>query len=191
MLASSTALHAASDAGDSAACRTPVTLLPCDACDHAGPAGGEMPHVQACMIYVLRVGAIEQLSETGQRKLLDKLAALGARTAAPPVSIAALEAIGVLLETLGEVPEDTAKPLESMLMGKLIASSGVVRSQGAAVLAALVLAAPSMACRLLGFYLENLETQSQLLASLAPRWGLTQGLGAADTACMLAAVCIV
>jgi hypothetical protein len=75
--------------------------------------------------------------------------------------------------------------LESMLMGKLIASSAAVRSQGAAVLAALVLACPSMACRLLGFYLENLETQSQLLASLAPRWA--QRLRAAGTAWVLAA----
>jgi hypothetical protein len=128
-----------------------------------------MPHAQACMVHVLRVGAIEQLPEAGQRKLLERLAALAARTAAPPVSIAALEAIGVLLETLGEVPEDVAKGLEATLMGKLIASSGAVRSQGAAVLAALVLAQPAMATRLLGFYLENLETQSQLLASLAPR----------------------
>lgn len=29
-------------------------------------AGGEMPHAQACVLYILRVGVIERLGETGQ-----------------------------------------------------------------------------------------------------------------------------
>ena len=31
-----------------------------------GLASGEMPHVQACVLYILRVGVIEQLGEQGQ-----------------------------------------------------------------------------------------------------------------------------
>ncbi len=32
----------------------------------AGISGGELPHVQASVLYVLRVGVIEQMSENGQ-----------------------------------------------------------------------------------------------------------------------------
>lgn len=38
----------------------------------AGIAGGELPHAQACVLYVLRTGVVEQLSETGQRLLLER-----------------------------------------------------------------------------------------------------------------------
>ena len=37
-----------------------------------GIAGGELPHAQACVLYILRTGVVEQLSETGQRLLLEK-----------------------------------------------------------------------------------------------------------------------
>lgn len=40
----------------------------------AGVASGEMPHAQACILYLLRIGVIEQLSEAGQRALLEKCA---------------------------------------------------------------------------------------------------------------------
>lgn len=38
----------------------------------AAIAGGELPHAQACVLYVLRTGIVEQLSEIGQRLLLDR-----------------------------------------------------------------------------------------------------------------------
>ncbi len=55
---------------------------------------------QACVLYVLRVGVIEQLGEVGQRLLLDRLLAvlsapLGAHT---PVAVVTLEALALLLE---------------------------------------------------------------------------------------------
>ena len=34
----------------------------------AGISGGELPHVQASVLYVLRVGVIEQMSESGQAR---------------------------------------------------------------------------------------------------------------------------
>lgn len=40
----------------------------------AGISGGELPHAQACVLYILRTGIVEQLSETGQRLLLEKWA---------------------------------------------------------------------------------------------------------------------
>jgi len=38
----------------------------------AGVASGELPHAQACVLYLLRIGVIEQLSEAGQRAMLEK-----------------------------------------------------------------------------------------------------------------------
>lgn len=37
----------------------------------AGISGGELPHVQASVLYVLRVGVIEQMSENGQARSSD------------------------------------------------------------------------------------------------------------------------
>ena len=42
----------------------------------AGISSGEMPHAQACTLYLLRIGVIEQLSEAGQRAMLEKCARL-------------------------------------------------------------------------------------------------------------------
>ena len=42
----------------------------------AGVASGELPHAQACVLYLLRIGVIEQLSEAGQRTMLEKCAAV-------------------------------------------------------------------------------------------------------------------
>lgn len=60
------------------------------------------------MLYILRVGVIEQLGESGQRLLLDRLAGvlalpLGQYT---PVGVVTLEAMALLLEILGEVSAD-------------------------------------------------------------------------------------
>lgn len=38
----------------------------------AGVASGEMPHAQACVLYMLQIGVIEQLSESAQRGLLER-----------------------------------------------------------------------------------------------------------------------
>lgn len=57
------------------------------------------------MIYVVRAGVIENLSNTGLLSLLEKLCGLlasqlGTQT---PVAVVALEAVGLVLEALGEV----------------------------------------------------------------------------------------
>ena len=38
-------------------------------------SSGELPHAQACILYVLRVGVIESLGESGQASSLDSLSA--------------------------------------------------------------------------------------------------------------------
>ena len=67
-------------------------------------AGGELPHLTACALHVLRAGVVEALSEAGLRRLLPVLmeavlpgsgtttgGGTVATTPAPPTSIVALE----------------------------------------------------------------------------------------------------
>lgn len=77
-------------------------------------SGGEMPHAQACVVYILRVAVIRQLPEPHQRKLLDRLVAVAAGGIAPPLVIAALEGMGALIEVLGEVHSDAAGAVEQV-----------------------------------------------------------------------------
>lgn len=87
--------------------------------------------MQACVLYVLRVGVIEQLGEDGQRLLLDKLlgvlgAPLGAHT---PVAVVTLEALALLLEVLGEVSTETRTALEGPIGAKLAGPHCCLRLQ--------------------------------------------------------------
>ncbi len=82
-----------------------------------------------------------------------------------------LPGMGALLEVLGEVPEDSARALESTIDSHLTSSATAVRHQAAAAFAALALASPAAAARLLGECIERLETCAQQLAMLAARYG--------------------
>ena len=115
--------------------------------------------VQACVLYVLRVGVIEQLGESGQRQLLDRLAAvlsapLGQYT---PVGVVTLEAMALLLEVLGEVSTEKRAELEPAVGAKVAGPHACLRLQAAATVAALAVAEPSSAARLVGASLANLH----------------------------------
>jgi hypothetical protein len=77
-------------------------------------AGGEMPHAQACVMYILRAGVIRQLPEPSQRELLDRLVGVAAGGVAPPLVIAALEGMGAVIEVLGEVHAEAAAHVEQV-----------------------------------------------------------------------------
>lgn len=176
-----------------------------------------MPHAQACAAYILRVGVIRQLPEAGQRKLLERLAAAAAGGIAPPLVVAALEGVAAVLEVLGEVDADEARPIEQVQAGsgggglggkgrwgrairspttavhrhghgtrpprhppiptptpgpqvlssKATAPCSAVRHAAASALAALALARPPVAAKLLGSYLEAVEAGAQTLQMLA------------------------
>jgi hypothetical protein len=143
-----------------------------------GIGGGERPHAQACILYIMRAGAIEQLGESGQRLLLDKLTSLlhnnfgssggasadsstVAAAAAPgltPVGIVALEIAALLTEALGEVGAEAASALEIAIASKLIGPHAALRVQAASALAALAVAEPARAGKLLGSSLGNLRS---------------------------------
>lgn len=122
------------------------------------------------MLYVLRVGVIEQLGESGQRMLLDRLAGvlsapLGQYT---PVGVVTLEAMTLLLEVLGEVSSEKRAELEPAVGAKVAGPHACLRLQAAAAVAALAVAEPSSAARLVGASLANLhEALGKLVAATA------------------------
>ncbi|KAL4528840.1 hypothetical protein Ndes2437A_g03376 [Nannochloris sp. 'desiccata'] len=148
-----------------------------------GIGGGERPHAQACILYIMRAGAIEQLGEIGQRLLLEKVTSLlnnnfvsgggvgagasadstnaAAAAAAPgltPVGIVALEIAALLTEALGEVGSEAATALEIAIASKLIGPHAALRLQAASALAALAVAEPARAGKLLGSALVSLRS---------------------------------
>ena len=129
--------------------------------------GGEMPHAQACVAYVLRAAVIRQLPEQAQRRLLERLVAVAAGGIAPPLLVAALDGVGALAEVLGELPLDAAAAAEQAIGPKVSSPSSAVRYAAAAALAALALAAPPLLAGLVGTYLEAVETGAQTLQMLA------------------------
>ncbi len=111
------------------------------------------------MLYVLRVGVIEQLGESGQRLLLNRLAGvLGAPLGQfTPVGVVTLEAMALLLEVLGEVSADKRAELEPAIGAKVAGPHACLRLQAAAAVAALAVAEPSSAARLVSASLANLD----------------------------------
>ncbi|CAL8466413.1 g5949 [Coccomyxa elongata] len=138
-----------------------------------GLGSGEVPAAQAAVLYVLRVGVIEQMGETGQRLLLERLTALAASVLGDctPVAAVTLEALGLLLEVLGEVAPEVTALLQDPLTWKLTGGCSLLRAQAAATMAALSVAEPASACRLLTQQLDGLEEASSQLASLVGPFG--------------------
>ena len=120
---------------------------------------------------MLRVGVIEQLGEGGQRLLLDRLAALLGSTPLgqyTPVGVAALEAMALLLEVLGEVSSEKRAELEPAIGAKLAGPHACLRLQAAAAVAALAVAEPASAARLVSASLANLHAAlEKLIAATA------------------------
>lgn len=116
---------------------------------------------------MLRVGVIEQLGEGGQRLLLDRLAGvlaspLGQYT---PVGVVTLEAMALLLEVLGEVSAEKHAELEPAIGAKVAGPHACLRLQAAAAVAALAVAEPSSAARLVGASLANLHAAREKLVA--------------------------
>eukprot|EP00884_Botryococcus_braunii_P001693 jgi/Botrbrau1/11524/Bobra.0393s0003.2 len=134
-------------------------------------SNGELPHAQACILYILRVGVIEQLGEQGQRRFLEQLATLAATPLGShvPLGIATLEAIGLLLEVVGEISPELANELKEPVLRKLVAKYSVLRHEAASVLMALATAEPSSAARLLEQMLAGMRNSAGTLAMLLSR----------------------
>ena len=140
-----------------------------------GIGGGERPHAQACVLYIMRAGVIEQLGEGGQRLLLERVTALlraseeagGAALTPTPVGIVALEVSTLLTEALGEVGPEAAAALEAAIAAKLIGPLASLRVQAASALAALAVAEPARAGRLMSLSLSNLRSAADNVVDAA------------------------
>ncbi|KAL0055345.1 hypothetical protein WJX82_010851 [Trebouxia sp. C0006] len=130
-----------------------------------GPGQGEMPHAQAAVLYVIRVGVMEQLSETGQRALLERLTGLISTPVgdAVPAGVVALESMRLIVEVVGEVSSDEVHQMRQPCITKLTAHPQPLQAQAAGVLSALAVAEPSSAAQLLQECLEKLAAQDSVL----------------------------
>ncbi|KAI3768087.1 hypothetical protein L2E82_18519 [Cichorium intybus] len=92
----------------------------------------------ACVVYILRVGVIDQMTEPTQRVFLVNLGKqLQPPDASPSMKIAALRTLSYTLKTLGEVPVEFKEVLDDTAVAALSNSSPLVRSESALTLRAL------------------------------------------------------
>ncbi|XP_062179055.1 protein SWEETIE-like isoform X2 [Phragmites australis] len=96
------------------------------------------PHALACVLYVLRVGIADQMTEPTQR---DFLVFLGRKLESPnytaPMRVATLRILSYLLRSLGEVPAEFKEVLDNTVVAALSHSSAHVRVEAALTLRAL------------------------------------------------------
>ncbi|GMH38796.1 hypothetical protein BSKO_06694 [Bryopsis sp. KO-2023] len=144
----------------------------------SGLSSGELPVAQAAVLYVLRVGILRRLSETSQRQLADKLVALLASIVggASPLAIGALGGVQLLLEVLGEIPDETGRMYEVAVLEKLVSGSSAVRSQAAATLGSIARADPGCVAKLVSTLIEYLRVSADQLASLSAPYGASHPL---------------
>lgn len=178
-------------------------------------SNGERPFSQACILYIMRSGIIEQIGEVGQKELLARLTSElvdRVNTAEVPaaVLIAKQEVISILIDALGEIGVEAGENLEEGLAKCICHGSSAVRKQAASTLSALAVAEPGRVARMMGSGLNALRSAADALVEVSmsitekgkPVPGTPRGNGSAkvkeemnavhgwavSTACLLAAV---
>ncbi|XP_034224220.1 protein SWEETIE isoform X2 [Prunus dulcis] len=92
----------------------------------------------ACVLYILRVGVTDQMTEPTQRSFLGFLGnQLMSLDASPSMKIAALRTASYTLKTLGEVPVEFKEVLDNTVVAAVSHSSQLVRIEAALTLRAL------------------------------------------------------
>ncbi|WVZ80108.1 hypothetical protein U9M48_027611 [Paspalum notatum var. saurae] len=96
------------------------------------------PHALACILYVLRVGIADQMTEPTQREFLVFLGKkLESSNYTTPMRVATLRILSYLLRSLGEVPSEFKDILDNTVVAALSHSSAHVRVEAALTLRAL------------------------------------------------------
>ncbi|MCD7456258.1 hypothetical protein HAX54_031039 [Datura stramonium] len=119
----------------------------------------------ACILYILRVGITDQMSEPTQRGLLVILGKqLQSPDATPSMRVASLRTMSYALRTLGEVPAEFKEVLDSTVVSAVSHHAPLVRVEAALTLRALAEVDPtciggliSYAITMLGAVRENLS----------------------------------
>uniref|UniRef100_A0A6N2MRG6 Uncharacterized protein n=1 Tax=Salix viminalis TaxID=40686 RepID=A0A6N2MRG6_SALVM len=104
-------------------------------------------HALACILYILRVGVTDQMTEPTQRGFLVFLGKqLESSDVTPSMKIAALRTLSYTLKTLGEVPLEFKELFDSTIVAAVSHSSQLLDSLNGqtTVLAALVSISPKL-----------------------------------------------
>ncbi|KAK9106905.1 hypothetical protein Syun_022916 [Stephania yunnanensis] len=95
-------------------------------------------HALACVLYILRVGVIDHMTETNQRSFLVLLGSqLESHELSPSMKVAVLHTVSHILTTLGEVPPEFKEILDNTVVASLSHSALLVRIEAALTLRAL------------------------------------------------------
>ncbi|KAJ1443259.1 Armadillo-type fold [Sesbania bispinosa] len=114
-------------------------------------------HALACVLYVLRVGVTDQMTEPTQRNFLVFLGKqVQSPEAGPSMKVAALRTLSYTLKTLGEVPSEFKEVLDNTVVAAVSHSSKLVRIEAALALRALAEVDPTCVGGLTSYGVTNL-----------------------------------
>ncbi|KAI5062512.1 hypothetical protein GOP47_0023051 [Adiantum capillus-veneris] len=122
-------------------------------------------HRQACVIYILRVGVVEVMSEPAQKEFLTLLTKqLSSADTGSSMLVVILRTISHLLTVLGEVPTVAREALENLLVVTLSNSIMAVRVETALTIRALTEVDPSCANNLMSFGVTTMRALRETVA---------------------------
>eukprot|EP00250_Pteridium_aquilinum_P004108 c14345_g1_i1 orf=134-6829(+) len=122
-------------------------------------------HCQACVIYILRVGVVEQMSEPAQKEFLTLMTKqLSLADTSSSMLVVILRTISHLLAVLGEVPNAAREALENLLVVTLSNSTMAVRVETALTIRALTEVDPFCANSLMSFGVTTIRALRETVA---------------------------
>ncbi|KAF4394315.1 hypothetical protein G4B88_018465 [Cannabis sativa] len=122
-------------------------------------------HALACVLYILRVGMTDQMTEPTQRDFLVFLGKqLQLPDASPSMKIAALRTLSYTLKTLGEVPFEFKEMLDDTVVAAVSHSSHLVRIEAASTLRALAEVDPTCVGGLVSYVVTMLNALRENLS---------------------------
>lgn len=129
------------------------------------PKAASDPHAVACVLYIIRVGVVEQMGESAQKDLLKQLTKqLSSAECSPSMLAVVLRIISHLLVTLGEITFDARSALDSALLDLLSHGSAAVRVEAALTLRSLAEVDPVCVNNLMSCGLTTLLAMLDILA---------------------------
>lgn len=122
-------------------------------------------HCQACVLYILRVGVVEQMSELAQKEFLTLLTnQLSLADTSASMLVVILRTVSHLLAILGEVPSATREALENSLVVSLSNSTIAVRVETALTIRTLAEVDPICANSLMSFGVTTMPALREIVA---------------------------
>uniref|UniRef100_A0A453S7T8 Clathrin/coatomer adaptor adaptin-like N-terminal domain-containing protein n=1 Tax=Aegilops tauschii subsp. strangulata TaxID=200361 RepID=A0A453S7T8_AEGTS len=127
--------------------------------------GSPDPHALACVLYVLRVGFADQMTEPTQGEFLVFLGKkLESSNYSAPTRVTTLRILSYLLRSLGEVPSEFKDILDNTVVAALSHSSANVRVEAALTLRALAEVDPTCVGGLVSYGITTLHALRETLS---------------------------